>query len=65
MVKATTNYTTFEMKNLGLLKFYLGVEFLALNKGVFMSQHDYTFQIIQQFQMVDCNSTSTPSHEGF
>jgi hypothetical protein len=65
MVKTTTIYTSFEMTNLGHLKFYLGVEFLTLNKGVFMSQHDYTSWIIQQFQMVDCNLTSTPLHEGF
>jgi hypothetical protein len=37
MVKATTIYTSFEMTNLGHLKFYLGVEFLTLNKRVFMS----------------------------
>lgn len=64
MLKATTIYTSFEMTNLGHLKFYLGVEFLTLNKGVFMSQHNYTSQIIQQFRKVDCNLISTPSHEG-
>ncbi len=65
MVKTTTIYTSFEMTNLGHLKFYLGVEFLTLNKGVFMSQHNYTSRIMQQFRMVDCNLTSTPLHEGF
>jgi hypothetical protein len=54
----------FEMINLGYLNFYLGVEFLSINNGIFMRQKDYMWRILEQFHMSDYNLTHTPLSNG-
>ena len=36
---------TFEITNLGLLHFFLGIQILLMNDGVFLSKPKYTFYI--------------------
>ncbi len=55
----------FEMTNLGYLNFYLGVEFLSVNRGIFMRQKDYMWRIFEQFSMSDYNPAQTPLPDGF
>jgi hypothetical protein len=39
----------FEMINLGNLRLYLGVEFIKLNKGIFMTSKDYVNITLEKF----------------
>jgi hypothetical protein len=39
----------FEMIKLGNLRFYLVVEFIKLNKGIFMTLKDYVTRILENF----------------
>ncbi len=49
----------FEMTNLILLKVYFVVEFLHVNKGIFMIQCHFIANIFNQFGMVDYKPTYT------
>jgi len=51
----------FEMSNLGLLSYFLGMEFVETNQGVFMHQKKYACDVLKRFSMFDCNSTTTPA----
>lgn len=50
----------FEMSDLGRMKYFLGIEVLQTNGGVFITQRQYAQDILQRFQMEDCNSTLNP-----
>ena len=50
----------FEMKDLGMAKSFLGVEFLYSDDGVSLRQTYYIRQVLQRFGMSDCKPTSTP-----
>ncbi|KAH9314961.1 hypothetical protein KI387_023588, partial [Taxus chinensis] len=55
---------TFDMTDLGLLHYFLGVEFGQLDHLIFISQVKYASNLLQKFQMYDCNSSSTPMEVG-
>ena len=50
----------FEMKNLGLLCSYLGIEVHQGKSQIGLSQRPYATHILKCFQMVECNPTNTP-----
>jgi len=50
----------FEMSDLGLLSYFLGIEFISTSDGVFMHQKRYATEILKTFHMLDCNSVQTP-----
>ena len=50
----------FEMKDLGLMHYFLGLEVWQLKDEIFLSQGRYTIDILRRFEMMDCKSTSTP-----
>lgn len=50
----------FEMSDLGLMHYFLGIEVIQSDAGVFLSQKKYVADILDRFQMKDCNPTSTP-----
>jgi hypothetical protein len=50
----------FEMKDLGLMHYFLGLEVWQRLDGIFLSQGKYTVEILQRFRMMDCKSTTTP-----
>ena len=50
----------FEMSNLGLMHYFLGIEVMQSDDGIFFSQKKYVGEILNKFQMKDCNSVSTP-----
>jgi hypothetical protein len=50
----------FEMSDLGLLTYYLGIEVLQGTDGIAIKQAAYARKILTQFGMLDCNSTSIP-----
>jgi hypothetical protein len=50
----------FEMTDLGVLSYFLGMEFVKTSKGMMMHQHKYAVEILDRFEMNECNSVSNP-----
>ena len=44
---------TFEMSDLGLMHYFLGIEISQENGGIFLSQKKYTENLLKKFQMYD------------
>jgi len=53
-------FREFEMKDLGGLKYFLGIEVLRSNKGIFISQRKYIMDLLAETGMVDCKPIDTP-----
>ena len=49
----------FEMKDLGLMHYFLGLEVWLRQKEIFPSQGKYTINIPERFGMLDCKSMAT------
>jgi hypothetical protein len=50
----------FEMKDLGLVQYFLGLEVWQRPDEIYLSQGKYTVEILQRFEMMDCKSMTTP-----
>jgi len=50
----------FEVKDLGLMHYFLGLEVWQKLGGIFHSQGKYIVKIVERFGMVDCKSVTTP-----
>ncbi|KAM1937502.1 hypothetical protein FF1_015220 [Malus domestica] len=50
----------FEMTDIGLMTYYLGIEVKQNKEGIFISQESYTKEIVKKFKMEDCKPISTP-----
>jgi hypothetical protein len=50
----------FDMKDLGLMHYYLGLEVWQKRGEVFLGQGKYAIKILQKFGMMDCKSIDTP-----
>ena len=48
------------MTNLGLMKYFLGLEVTQTDKGNFIYQHKYATDILQRFRMDKCKPTEIP-----
>lgn len=53
-------FAEFEMKDLGALHFFLGLEVCQESDGIFLGQGKYIVEILQRFGMMDCKSMPTP-----
>ena len=53
-------FQEFEMKDLGRLKYFLGIEVLRSNKGIFISQRKYVLDLLTETGMLDCKPIETP-----
>ncbi|KAE8671632.1 hypothetical protein F3Y22_tig00111941pilonHSYRG00018 [Hibiscus syriacus] len=66
------NEVRFQMKELGQLKHFLGLEVDRTQEGIFLCQQKYAKDLLKRFGMLECKSTSTPmepnikmcAHEG-
>ncbi|KAJ9560092.1 hypothetical protein OSB04_005252 [Centaurea solstitialis] len=54
----------FEMSDLGMMHYFLGIEVVQSSAGIFVSQKKYLGEILDRFQMRDCNAVNTPSEFG-
>ena len=50
----------FEIKNLGGLKYFLGIEVAQSNQGIFLSQKKYILDLLAKTGMLECKPTDTP-----
>ena len=50
----------FEMKDLGLLHYFLGLEIWQREGELFVSQGKYAREILEKFHMQGCKSIDTP-----
>lgn len=50
----------FEMTDLGLMKYFLGIEVNQNENGIFISQTKYANDILKRFNMMNCKSAPTP-----
>ncbi|XP_019224768.1 PREDICTED: uncharacterized protein LOC109206397 [Nicotiana attenuata] len=48
------------MKDLGELKFFLGIEFALSEKGIYMSQHKYALELNSELGLAGTKPSSTP-----
>lgn len=51
---------TYEMSDLGLLHYFLGIEVCQSDTNIFISQKKYAENIWKKFNMQDCKSVTTP-----
>ena len=50
----------YEMSDLGLLNYFLGIEVSQVKEGIFISQKKYTKIILRKFKMMDCRYVAIP-----
>jgi hypothetical protein len=50
----------FEMKDLGLMHYFLGLEVWQNPGEIFLSQSKYEVDVLRRFGMMDCKSMTTP-----
>ena len=55
----------FEMKDLGLLHYFLGLEIWQHSGGLFVSQGKYAWEILEKFNMHGCKPVDTPLPVGW
>eukprot|EP00253_Pinus_taeda_P014448 PITA_14448 len=54
-----------EMKDLGLMHYFLGLEVWQKAGEIFLSQGKYIVKLLERFGMVDCKSVTTPMELNF
>ena len=50
----------FEMKDLGMMHYFLGMEVWQCADGIFLGQGKYAVEILKRFGMMDCKAMATP-----
>jgi hypothetical protein len=50
----------FEMKDLGLMHYFVGLEVCQSPKRIFLNQGKYTVEILKRFDMLECKPMNTP-----
>ena len=46
----------FEMKDLGMMHYFLGLEVWQISDGIFLNQGKYVVEILNRFEMLDCKA---------
>ena len=50
----------FEMKDLSLMHYFLGLEVWQNAEGIFLNQGKYAVEVLKRFDMLECKSMATP-----
>ena len=58
-LKKSLNHT-FAMKDLGRLKYFIGIEMATSQKGLFLNQHKYVVDLLTDAELLDCKPAITP-----
>jgi hypothetical protein len=53
-------FAEFEMKDLGLMHYFLGLKIWQRPGEIFLSQSKYAIDVLRRFGMMDCKSMTTP-----
>ncbi|TQD92889.1 hypothetical protein C1H46_021369 [Malus baccata] len=53
-------HQVFAIKDLGRLKYFLGIEMATSSKGLFLHQRKYVLDLLQEAKMLDCKPAITP-----
>nr|AAS79742.1 hypothetical protein [Oryza sativa Japonica Group] len=51
---------TFELKDLGLLRYFLGIEIARSSKGIVLSQWKYVLDLLTDTEMLGCRPSTSP-----
>ncbi|XP_059638620.1 uncharacterized mitochondrial protein AtMg00810-like [Cornus florida] len=54
----------FEITDIGIMAYYLGIEVKQMNDGIFIHQEGYAKEILNKFKMEDCKLVNTPMEVG-
>ena len=54
----------FDMSDLGMMHYFLGIEVMQTLAGIFIFQKKYVKEILDMFQMKNCNYVRTPTKFG-
>jgi hypothetical protein len=49
----------FEMKDLRMMHYFLGLEFWHISDGIFLNKGKYVVEILKRFKMLDCKAMVT------
>ena len=52
-------FSEFEMKDLGRLKYFLGIEVLRSKQGIFICQKKYILDLLAKTEMIECKHADT------
>ena len=50
----------FDMKDLGELKYFLGIEVVQTPQGIWMLQRQYVLDMLKKYRMTTCKPAATP-----
>jgi len=50
----------FEMSDMGLLHYFLGLQVHQTEEGIFLSQRKYARDLLNKFGMLNCKPAATP-----
>ena len=50
----------FDMKDLGELRYFLGIEIIRTKEGIWLSQRQYALNMLSKYGMADCKPISMP-----
>jgi hypothetical protein len=54
----------FEMTNLGLMSYFLGIEVDQSDDGIFICQTNYANEVLKRYRMLNCKPTAKPMATG-
>ncbi|GMI79227.1 cysteine-rich RLK (RECEPTOR-like protein kinase) 8 [Hibiscus trionum] len=54
----------FEMNDFGKMSYFLGIEILQLQQGIFICQRKYAIEVLKKFRMENCKTVNTPAAQG-
>ncbi|KAL0745858.1 hypothetical protein Bca101_101627 [Brassica carinata] len=66
-IKATKEFlkSVFDIKDLGEMKYFLGIEICRSKEGLFMSQRKYTMDMLKETDVLGGKVAKTPLEEGY